>query len=196
MNLSIAILLTLLVGSGTTAAAEGRSDMDVWARSGSFLPSSLFGQVGRAKETSTLTLGAQWDWARRWQVGERSRVSGYSEISIGQWRADQGGSSAIVTQLGFTPAFRYWPAEQAAGWFYEGAIGVNLVAPVYRTKGKRLSTVFNFGDHLAIGYRERGSRGLEWSLRLQRFSNAGIQHPNPGENFVQFRLVVPLSTRW
>ena len=27
----------------------------------------------------------------------------------------------------------------------------------------------------------------ELALRLQHFSNAGIKHPNPGENFVQLR---------
>jgi hypothetical protein len=29
---------------------------------------------------------------------------------------------------------------------------------------------------------------LEVALRVEHFSNAGISHPNPGENFLQLRL--------
>ncbi len=36
-------------------------------------------------------------------------------------------------------------------------------------------------------------RPWEWLLRLQHFSNAGIEHPNPGENSVQLRVVMPLD---
>jgi hypothetical protein len=59
-----------------------------------------------------------------------------------------------------------------------------------RTREKRFSTAFNFGDHIGIGYRT--GRG-EWSLRLQHFSNAGIDTPNPGEDFVQLRWSMPLA---
>lgn len=149
-------------------------------------------QAGRASETTTLTLGLQWDWARSWQLGERGRISGYNEISLGHWRADDGGGSAVVTQIGFTPTFRYWPTGVMAGWFGEAGIGVNVLTPIYRTAEKRFSTAFNFGDHLAVGYRP-SPHGSEWSLRVQHFSNAGIDHPNPGENFVQLRLLVPIG---
>ena len=66
----------------------------------------------------------------------------------------------------------------------EVGIGANLLFPIYQTHDKRFSTAFNFGDHLAIGYRH-GNR--EFALRLQHFSNAGIKYPNPGEDFIQLR---------
>ena len=116
-------------------------------------PDGVLVQAGRASDTTTLTLGLQWDWSRMWQIGERGRLSGYSEVSIGHWNADDDGGSAVVTQIGFTPTLRYWHGGVMTGWFYEAGIGVNLLTPLYRTREKRFSTAFNFGDHLAIGYR-------------------------------------------
>jgi hypothetical protein len=53
----------------------------------------------------------------------------------------------------------------------------------------RFSTRFNFGDHLAVGLRfgPRGEHGV--ALRLQHFSNGGIEKPNPGEDFLQLRYL-------
>ena len=95
-----------------------------------------------------------------------------------------------MTQLGVTPVLRLYPKALGRGLFAEVGIGVNLLAPVYRSDDKRFSTVFNFGDHLAVGKRFAG--GGELSLRIQHFSNAGIRRPNPGENFVQVRYAWPL----
>jgi hypothetical protein len=194
MNPHVALLAVALVALSSaapvTAGAAGPGDAGrAWT------PDAIFLQAGRASETSTLTIGAQWDWQRQWQLGERGRLSGYNEVSLGHWRADRGGGSAIVTQIGFTPTVRYWPGGDTAGWFYEAAIGMNALTPVYRTREKRFSTAFNFGDHLAFGHRSHGQSGWEWSLRFQHFSNAGIDQPNPGENFVQLRLVLPLHPR-
>jgi hypothetical protein len=187
-------ILATLVFAGAVGAASGEPFSAANAL-GPLAPDAIFVQTGRAPDTSTLSLGLQWDWSKAWLVGERARVSGYNEMSVGHWRADEGGGSAIVTQVGFTPTFRYWPTGATTGWFFEGAVGLNVLTPIYRTKEKRFSTAFNFGDHVAVGYRQHNARGLEWSLRLQHFSNAGIDQPNPGENFVQLRLVVPLGQR-
>lgn len=157
-----------------------------------FAPSGVLVQGGRASDTTSLSLGLQWNWLRHWHLGEHGRLSGSHEVALGWWRVDDG-AGAAVTQVGFTPALRYWPGGATRGWFYEGGIGVNWLTPLYRTRDKRFSTVFNFGDHLAVGYR-CAPRGWEWSLRVQHFSNAGLRHPNPGENFVQLRLVVPVGS--
>ena len=70
--------------------------------------------------------------------------------------------------------------------------GVNVLAPLYRSRDKRFSTAFNFGDHVGIGVQLGDDHGQELSLRLQHFSNAGIKDPNPGENFVQLRYTARL----
>jgi hypothetical protein len=48
-----------------------------------------------------------------------------------------------------------------------------------------LSTHFQFGDHIGLGY--VFSDAFELGLRLQHFSNGGYQEPNDGVNFVVLR---------
>jgi hypothetical protein len=147
----------------------------------------VFLQAGTAgSATQTYAAGATWDWGWRRQYSFGS-ISGYSEVSFGRWITDVGGGgSAWETQVGITPVAR-WHPRFAPTWFAEIGIGANLILPIYRSEEKRFSTTFNFGDHLAIG-RQFGTRHQhELALRVQHFSNGGIDQPNPGENFVQLR---------
>jgi hypothetical protein len=75
--LALAALLVALATAlpARAGSAEAGKVPPPWA------PDAVFVQAGRASETSTLTLGVQWDWRRHWQLGERTRVSGYSEVS-------------------------------------------------------------------------------------------------------------------
>jgi lipid A 3-O-deacylase len=155
-------------------------------------PSGAFVQVGVGDEAQMLVLGAVWDW--RWQkptvVGP---VTGYWEVSFGRWSSQaepKGHASAWITQLGVTPVLRWCPGLASEGWFVEAGIGANLLAPIYRSRNKRFSTAFNFGDHLGLGWRSAGPQQQEFVLRVQHFSNAGIKRPNPGENFIQLRYLV------
>lgn len=148
--------------------------------------------AGRADEATSLGLGWQWDGSHVWRIGERGRLSVHYGVLLARWRADRD-SGRDVTQIGVTPALRYWPGGTAGGWFFEGGIGANLLTPLYRTHDSRFSTALNFGDHLALGYRW-ALRSWAWSLRIQHFSNGGLKHPNPGENFVQLQVALPLGS--
>jgi lipid A 3-O-deacylase len=156
-----------------------------------FAPSRLFVQVGAAEQAQTLVFGAVWDW--HWQKPLSSGLlTGYWELSFGRWssRADPSGSSAAwITQFGVTPVLRWSPGADTSRWFGEVGIGANVLAPIYRSRDKRFSTEFNFGDHVAVGWYLGAERQHEISLRVQHFSNAGIKHPNPGENFLQLRYL-------
>lgn len=149
---------------------------------------AFFLQAGVASDTNMMVAGVTWDWPwhRDFSVG---RVSGYWEMSFGRWDTNhpERDGSAWVTQFGVTPVLRLYPGAWGGGWFVEGGIGFNLLLPVYRSRDKRFSTSFNFGDHLAVGRRFGQHAEHELSLRLQHFSNAGIKRPNPGEDFVQLR---------
>ena len=160
----------------TTAGARGAADR--W-----------FAEVGRAPETSAVSVGAAWDWRWSFPLGARGLVTSGHELSVGHWQSDLGPGRRSVTQFGLTPTLRWWPAGERRRWFVEAGIGANLLTPVYRTRDKTFSTRFNFGDHLGFGYRAIASPS-EWALRLQHFSNAGIEDPNPGENFLQLRWSV------
>ena len=151
-------------------------------------PSSFFTQFGSAHSTRALTAGLTWDMPYRWQLGT-GEVSSYLEASYSYWNVqsrDRAGLSQL-SQFALVPALRYRPDDGASPWFVEAGVGLTATSSVYRTRQKSFSTSFNFGTHLAVG-RSFGERGQhEISLRLEHFSNAGIKHPNPGENFIQVR---------
>ncbi len=185
----VPIAAALVLADGARAAGTETADAPAWQ------PSTVFAQLGAAEHARMMVIGATWDWPwhRRFSVGS---VSGYWEASIGRWSADgepgAGSDSAWVTQLGITPVLRLHPTAWSEGWFVEAGIGVNVLAPIYRNGDKRFSTAFNFGDHFAVGRRFGEGLRHEIALRLQHFSNAGIRHPNPGENFLQLRYSLHL----
>lgn len=154
----------------------------------SLLPDTAYVQAGAGDNVASGTFGVTWDlpWRHEndWGVWE-----GYLDLSLGRWHMSGGGIRSghdDVTQVGITPVIRLRPT----GWnhfFLEAGIGVNWIFPIYQNDSRQFSTTFNFGDHLAAGWQFGASGNQELTLRLQHFSNAGIKHPNPGENFVQLR---------
>ncbi|MCW7537836.1 acyloxyacyl hydrolase [Aquabacterium sp. A7-Y] len=171
-----AIVFLLLLAGARPSQAEG------WA------PAIGFVQYGVAEDTRATTAGVIWPWRKAWSAFG-GQWSGYWEAAIGRWSAPgpDGRERAWATQFGLTPVLRWRGRGGESPWFAEAGIGLTVVTPIYRSRSKRFSTGFNFGDHLAVG-RNFGAQGQhELSLRYQHFSNGGIEHPNPGEDFVQLR---------
>lgn len=180
VEMALAIVVTI-AASPSTRARSLTFD--------SIAPSTLFVQSGIAENsTQSYVLGLTWDWnwSRQYFFGT---VTGYYEASFGRWTTEVGESRGTrwATQLGITPALRIHPPWLSRNWFVDIGVGANVILPIYRSKDKRFSTEFNFGDHIGLGWRPGESLKQEVVLRLQHFSNAGIDHPNPGENFYQLR---------
>lgn len=154
-------------------------------------PDRAFGQSGTAPGVRTLTFGLIWEGhALARPFG--ARLSYYTELSLARWRVDRvaDGSRGSHTKLGLTPVLRLSPSKNI--WFAELGVGVHMITPTYRNRDKRFSTAFNFGDVLGVGISPTRWGGAELALRLQHYSNAGIRHPNPGENFLQLQFSMPL----
>jgi lipid A 3-O-deacylase len=149
-------------------------------------PRGLFAQIGVADEVTAATAGAMWS-----VTGDpaRSRWDVYMEASASRWnsRGGQPSESGVLTQLAAIPVVRYRFADGGSPWFVEGGIGATVTSSVFRSRDKHFSTAFNFGDHVGLGYAFGAARKDEVVLRAEHFSNGGIKHPNPGENFVQLR---------
>ena len=140
-------------------------------------------EVGRGEDRTNLLRFAvidRWNRAPR-PLGRKWRLSGYWEISAALW--DNAVES--TADIGFTPVFRF----EREAFYLEAAIGLHLVQ-THISAARVFSTAFQFGDHVGIGWR---SRQWDFSARLQHLSNAGLDHPNPGINFVLFRAQYELN---
>jgi hypothetical protein len=182
--------LLALVSAAALGAPGGRDhDRDRDRDRPSWKPDTIFMQAGNGDQsTSAYAVGAawNWNWSRQYRIG---LLTGYTEATVGRWHTD---SAALTdahwfTQVGITPVFRLFPGGGENRWFGEVGIGANYISPIYRTESKRFSTAFNFGDHAAVGRILGDRRQASVALRLQHFSNGGIDEPNPGENFTQLR---------
>jgi hypothetical protein len=179
-------LLALLSTNLATARAPRDFDRSRWR------PTALFAQAGAVDEhTDGYAVGATWNW--RWNRQYRlGLLTGYTEVTVGRWNTDNPipHGPSWFTQVGVTPVLRLYPEFAGSSghrWFTELGVGANYITPLYHTESKTFSTEFNFGDHIAFGRVMGLHRQATVALRLQHFSNGGIDAPNPGENFAQLR---------
>ena len=142
-------------------------------------------EVGHAEDDTNLwRVGLQWKW--RWKARERHRfhVTGYWDLSYGTWHREH-----TIHDFGFTPVFRL-QREEGPGPYAEAAIGFHLLSRVDINSTRVFSTHFQFGDHIALGYRFGEEGRYDLSVRVQHISNGSIDEPNPGINFLQLRFQV------
>ncbi|MFI4939825.1 MAG: acyloxyacyl hydrolase [Burkholderiales bacterium] len=139
--------------------------------------------------TQMVRIGAQWDWQRQWFENGDSHLGGYWDLTAAEWHGTRYrnilGNVENIADIGITPVFRF-QRDGGVGTYFEAAIGPHLLSDLYDNNGRRLSTRFEFGDSLGIGYRFAG--GWEAGLKGQHFSNGGIKEPNSGVNFVLVRV--------
>lgn len=179
---AIEVLSSAVICAGTSNYAIAADSLAEVAAS------ALFVQGGTGSGTHEVTVGLAWDWSRHWSVGP-GVMSGYWDVSVSRWsyRAPASRRTVWLAQLGVKPVLRWRPDDGRSPWFFEIGVGATLTTNLYETDTKRFSTSFNFGDHLAVGRSFGDGQRHELALRAEHFSNAGIKHPNPGENFVQLR---------
>ena len=148
-----------------------------YAASAQALDSISAGIGSGDRDAAFLGIAAQWRHDIVWLADTRWRL--YREASLARWDVTPG----TIYDLGLTPVFRY-ARDAAHGPYAEAAIGLHLLTGSTINRDVTLSTRFQFGDHVGLGYRfER----YDVSLRLQHLSNAGIRNPNPGINFLELR---------
>jgi lipid A 3-O-deacylase len=142
-------------------------------------------EFGGGTSVKMVRAGVQSDWDVRWLPANGRHLSGYWDATLSQWRGDSyrrmPGRHQNITALGFTPVFRY-QRDDKLGWYVEAGIGANLLSEVYNNDGDHLSTAFQFGDHIGVGYVLPNK--WELGLKVQHFSNAGIKRPNSGVEFL------------
>jgi lipid A 3-O-deacylase len=145
-------------------------------------------EFGTGSKVKMVRFGAQADWSKRWFESNGTHLSGYWDASLAQWRGtayrNQPGQNQNITNVGFTPVLRF-QRDDKKGWYVEGGIGLNLLSDLYDNDDNRLSTRFQFGDHIGAGY--VFDNKWEIGAKIQHFSNGGYKKPNSGVNFLQVK---------
>ena len=150
---------------------------------------SVSGEVATGTRTQMIRAGVQSDWSSRWFQSNGTHLSGYWDASLGAWRANRyrnvQGETQYLSDIGFTPVFRF-ERDDKKGFYGEGGIGVHRLSKLYDNDTYRLSTLFQFGDHIGIGY--VFDNHWELGAKIQHFSNGGYRKPNTGVNFANIKL--------
>lgn len=143
----------------------------------SYATDALALEVGRGGDRTSLLRFAVVDrWNREPRaLGRKWQLSGYWEFSVALWD----NATESTADVGVTPVFRF----ERGPLYLEAAIGLHLVQ-AHISSARVFSTAVQFGDHVGIGWR---SGHWDFAARLQHLSNAGLDHPNPGINFLLVR---------
>jgi len=172
---SILAACTLVAISSTSSAADSASI-----------------EFGAGEKTKMVRIGVQWKWEKQWWRSNGTHIGGYWDLTAAHWRGDRyrniPGNKQNITAIGITPVFRF-QNDSLKGFYAEAGIGAHLLSELYDNNDKQLSTRFQFGDHIGIGY--VFSNDLDVSLKIQHFSNGSIKKPNDGVNFAVIRASYP-----
>lgn len=144
-------------------------------------------EVGQGDGTDMGRVAIQWNWNKPLYQGSEWQVGTYWDLGLGYWRnSGFPGRNKDITEIGLTPVMRL-QRNRLEGLYAELGLGAHLMS--HTTIGdKSMSTQFQFGNHLGVGYRFGVKRAFDLSYRYQHLSNASIKKPNDGINFNQIRL--------
>lgn len=149
-------------------------------------------EFGTGDKTKMVRFGAQWNWERQWWKSNGTHIGGYWDLTLSRWRGNLyqnvPGARQYITAIGITPVFRF-QNDSLKGFYAEAGIGANYLSELYDNNDQQLSTRFQFGDHLGIGYVFQNN--LDIGLKIQHYSNASIKKPNDGVNFAVIRVSYP-----
>jgi lipid A 3-O-deacylase len=145
-------------------------------------------EIGGGDGVDMGRIGVQWNWNKRWLQAAAWHLGGYWDVAAGYWHRGnvRPGEHDEIVDLGITPVFRIQP-NGLAGPYLEAAIGLHLLSHT-SIGDRRMSTAFQFGDHIGVGYRFGAKGSYDLGYRYQHLSNASIKRPNPGINFHQIRM--------
>jgi len=127
-------------------------------------------------------LALNWESSPLWShqfSGRWGRLDLTGELGVSYWWANGGRTPASAWQASAIPMLRWWVSERI---YLEAGVGLTAFSGA-SFAGKQISTAFQFGDHVGLGYQV--SRADRIGFRYSHFSNAGIKRPNPGLDVFQ-----------
>ena len=129
--------------------------------------------------------GAGIGWAPWWstQLENDRKLSLRGIASVSQWYARGHDVNKTLVAFGLYPVLRLDTAPVAGLVPYvEAAIGFNALTHTW-IENRRLSTAFQFGEFVGVGFTFGDRRQFDFGARYQHISNADIKRPNDGLSY-------------
>ena len=145
-------------------------------------------ELGTGDRVHMGRVGVQWELAKpllqfsSWQIGS------HFDLALGYWNAKDPLSIQHddLFDLAFTSILRL-QGNGRVGPYIEVGLGAHLLTHT-SIADTRMSTAFQFGNHIGVGYRFAQKGAFDVAYRFQHLSNASIKRPNAGINFHQVRV--------
>ncbi len=148
-------------------------------------------EVGEGDHTDMARISIDHSWDKKWFTNHAWSLGGYWDFSVGKWNphAASGGNHE-VNDYSITPVWRVSPTQSNSSFipFMELGVGAHYITNHDIYADRQMSTNFQFGDHVGAGVTLGQQHDWDVMVRFQHLSNAGIQNPNPGINFLQLRV--------
>lgn len=156
-------------------------------------PLGLALEAGEGNHTDIARISVSRDWGVNWTTERLPSLSfgGFWDLSAGRWNPHaNSGENHEVNDISITPVWCIYPRNMSGSIipFAEAAVGFHYLSHHDIYNGRQMSTHFQFGDHVGAGVAFGDQHQWEALARFQHLSNAGIQNPNPGINFLELRL--------
>lgn len=140
-------------------------------------------ELANGNKTQVIRIGVQRDWSASWWRSGGTHVRGYWDASLAHWQGNRfegvANNKQHITDVSVTAMCRL-EADSARGFYAEGGIGPHFLSAHYDNNDRQLSTNFQFGSHLGVGYVFNPSADL--GVRITHVSNGGVREPNDGVN--------------
>lgn len=145
--------------------------------------------LASGNETKVVRVGIEREWDRSQAQRGGFHAVGYWDASLALWRELQyrgvPNATKNIADIGIAGIFRL-VSENKMGPYADAGLGVHLLSTHYNNNGRQLSTNFEFGTQLGVGY--IFSNKFDIGLQAEHFSNGGRRQPNSGANFLVFRI--------
>lgn len=167
-----------LIAAAALLAAQSAFAVDIDT---AYVEYASASKVRMVRAGATQDFKPEWSWFN----SNGTHLTGYWDASVGFWEARQWnnvpGAKKNIIDIGLTPVFRFENTSKK-GLYIEGGIGAHLLSRTYNNNDDGLSTAFQFGDHIGVGY--VFANKWEVALKAQHFSNGGIKKPNSGVDYI------------
>jgi hypothetical protein len=126
-------------------------------------------------------IGLMWNSGFAWGNPQGWQTTLHWEVDLARWQAREGRN---VTEVGFSPVFRFEKRGGTVVPFLEGSVGFRILNHVSTSPAHYYSTAFRFNETVGFGLAFGKDLAGEIGFRLQHSSNGGIKKPNPGTDFI------------